>query len=658
MTSTLSAPAAASAERPRKVSLSYLPGLDGLRAISVIAVLLYHGRDVGIDWLPEGGFLGVEVFFVISGYLITALLLAEYRNRAAATGQGRIDLKAFWTRRARRLLPALYLLLATVSLFWFLFIRDEMYRLRGEVLAAIAYVTNFYLIFSKQSYFDQAGRPSPFRHLWSLAVEEQFYLIWPLLFLGLLALCKGHKGRLLSIILALALASTALMAILYEPGTDPSRVYYGTDTRAAGLLIGAALAVLLPPWRLKRTVGAHARWVIDGIGVLALVGLFWFFRNCDEFDPFLYQGGFLVLSVVTAVAIGVAAHPASFLGAKVLGNRVLTTIGVRSYGIYLWHWPLFMITRPDLDLPLHGYGLLIGRFIVTGILAELSYRFVEIPIRQGAIGRWTARYRSAKGERRASMMKKAMLGGAAATLFCLVIVGGYASAKPSATPEGFGLDASAATTVPGNGGSVRTAAQGTGTATTVPKPTTAATQPAATTTPGSQPATVPGATAPPAATAAPLPYTGVVAIGDSVMLGAKGALEARMPGITVDAAVNRQVKAGADIAAAMHSQGLITRAAVIHLGTNGVTTQAQFDQLMGALAGVPKIVLINTKVPRPWEDRVNGFINDTAKKYPNVVFVDWKAQSSPNKDWFWNDGIHLRPKGAAAFAEIIAQAVG
>ena len=345
------------------------------------------------------------------------------------------------------------------------------------------------------------------------------------------------------------------MAILYEPGTDPSRVYYGTDTRAAGLLIGAALAVLLPPWRLKRTVGAHARWVIDGIGVLALVGLFWFFRNCDEFDPFLYQGGFLVLSVVTAVAIGVAAHPASFLGAKVLGNKVLTAIGVRSYGIYLWHWPLFMITRPDLDLPFHGYGLLIARFVVTGILAELSYRFVEIPIRQGAIGRWSVRYRAAKGDLRASMMKKAMVGGAAATLFCLVIVGGYASAKPDATPEGFGLDASSPTTVPTNGGSARTAAQGIAPGTPVPKTTTGATQPA--TTPGSQPATVPGATAPPGPTTAPLPYTGVVAIGDSVMLGAKGALEARMPGITVDAAVNRQVKAGADIAASMHSQGLI-----------------------------------------------------------------------------------------------------
>lgn len=659
MTSTLSPAAAASAERPRKVSLSYLPGLDGLRAISVVAVLLYHGRDLGIDWLPEGGFLGVEVFFVISGYLITALLLAEYRNHATANGRGRIDLKGFWLRRARRLLPALYLLLATVSLFWFLFIRDEMYRLRGEVVAAITYVTNWYLIFSNQSYFDQAGRPSPFRHLWSLAVEEQFYLIWPLLFLGLLLLCKGRKGRLLTIIVALALASTVWMAMLYEEGTDPSRVYYGTDTRAAGLLIGAALAVLLPPWHMRRTVGAHARWVIDGIGVASLLGLLWFFRNSNEFDPFLYQGGFLILSLVTAVAIGVAAHPASLIGSRVLGARVLTWIGVRSYGIYLWHWPLFMITRPDLDLPFSGYPLLIGRFVVTGILAELSYRFVEVPIRKGAIGAWLARYRASKGEARASLARKAMLGGLVCSLSGLVIVAGYASARPNPNPQGFGLDAAPATTVaPRTPGSVLTAAQNTAPSTNQ----AATTQPAATTPGATAPATTaPAATAAPTAppaTAAPLPYAGVVAIGDSVMLGAKGALEARMPGILVDAAVSRQVKAGAELAATMKAQGLIGRAAVIHLGTNGVTTQAKFDELMTALAGVPRVVLVNTKVPRPWEDRVNGLIAETAKKNPNVVFVDWKAQSSPNKDWFWNDGMHLRPKGAAAFAELIAQAIG
>jgi peptidoglycan/LPS O-acetylase OafA/YrhL len=658
MVSTLTPPAAATADRPRKVSMSYLPGLDGLRAISVIAVLLYHASDVGIDWLPEGGFLGVEIFFVISGYLITALLLAEFRNHAAATGgPGRIDLRQFWVRRARRLLPALYLLLVTVSLVWFLFIRDEMYKLRGDVVAALTYVTNWYLIFSQQSYFEQAGRPSPLRHLWSLAVEEQFYLLWPLLLLILLVAFRGRNGHVFGVIVAGALASTVLMAVLYEPGTDPSRVYYGTDTRAAGLLIGAALAFLAAPWRLTRNTGRGAGWVIDGIGVAMLAALGWFFVNTNEFDDFLYQGGFALLSIVTAVLIFVAAHPVSHLGRHVLGVSLLVWVGVRSYGIYLWHWPVYMVTRPDLDLPFSGYPLLILRFAITLVLAELSFRLLERPIRNGAIKKWSANLRAAKGERRNRIVRKTALTGGIAVAMTLVVVGGFAAARPSANPEGFqvpGLDAASTSSVP-----VPTAPPTTTAATTVPTtvaPTTAAVvDPAATTVaPPTTPVPAPTTVPPPP----PPPYAGVVAIGDSVMLGAKAALEARMPGMYVDAAVNRQVKGGAELAAALKAQGAIGRAVVVHLGTNGVTSQKQFDELMATLGDVPRVVMLNTKVPRPWESRVNGLIGDTAGRYPNVVFVDWKSQGDGHQEWFWNDGIHLRPEGAAAFAELIAQAIG
>jgi peptidoglycan/LPS O-acetylase OafA/YrhL/lysophospholipase L1-like esterase len=646
---TLSPPAAATTTRPRKLSMSYLPGVDGLRAISVIAVLLYHGRDAELGWLPEGGFLGVEVFFVISGYLITALLLAEFRNSAnSSVGVGRIDLKRFWMRRGRRLLPALYLLLVTVSIYWFVFLHDELYRLRSDVLAAVTYVTNWYLIFSQQSYFEQAGRPSPFRHLWSLAVEEQFYLLWPVLLFGLLVLCRGRTGRAVAAILAAALASAVLMAVLYQEGTDPSRVYYGTDTRASGLLVGAALAFLIPPWRLSNRTGNHARWVIDGIGVLSLAGLLWFFLNTNEFDPFLYQGGFLLLSVVTAVAIAVAAHPASFLGGKVLGFSLLTWIGLRSYGIYLWHWPVYMVTRPDLDLPITGYLLLILRFALTFLLAELSFRLVEMPIRRGVIGRWYRRFRASRGEVRAGLVRTAAVAGGATMVVVLAAVGALAAARQSGEPQGFVIPEPDPTTTVA---ATTTAAP----TTTVPVPTVAPT------------AVAPGATTLPATTAAPTtppttppppPYAGVVAIGDSVMLGAKGALERRMPGIAIDASVSRQVKGGAELAEALQSQGRLGRAVIVHLGTNGVTTQSHYDRLMTALAGVPRVVMINTKVPRPWEERVNGLIATTAQRYPNIVFVDWKAQGSAHKEWFWNDGIHLRPEGAAAFAELIAQAVG
>src|SRR5215217_1806010 len=222
-----------------EVRLSYSPGLDGLRAIAVMAVLLYHAD---LSWIP-GGFLGVEVFFVISGYLITALLLAEWHQK------GTINLKDFWLRRARRLLPALYVLLVVTLTFAVVFLPGEVAGLRADVIAAVGYVTNWFLIFGQESYFESVGRPSVLQHLWSLAVEEQFYLIWPIvLAVGLgFGATRLRRRRVLTVALVGAAASAVAMAIMYTPGVDPSRIYFGTDTRATGLLCGAALAFLWTP---------------------------------------------------------------------------------------------------------------------------------------------------------------------------------------------------------------------------------------------------------------------------------------------------------------------------------------------------------------------------------------------------------------------------
>src|SRR3954464_4268744 len=252
------------------VRLSYLPGLDGLRAFAVIAVLLYHAD---LSWI-RGGFLGVEVFFVISGYLITTMLLTEWHQ------QGRINLVGFWLRRARRLLPALYLLLVVTLVFAIVFLPGEVARLRDDALAAFAYVTNWYLILGEQSYFETVGRPSLLQHLWSLAVEEQFYVLWPVL----LTLMLRFWRRRVVVIATLggAIASAVWMAILYRPDVDPSRVYYGTDTRATGLMIGAALAFVWVPSQFQRRPGQEATplaaigmlpLLLDVVGVAALSGV-------------------------------------------------------------------------------------------------------------------------------------------------------------------------------------------------------------------------------------------------------------------------------------------------------------------------------------------------------------------------------------------------
>ena len=333
-------------------------------------MLLYH-TDLGV----AGGFLGVEAFFVHSGFLITALLLVEWRQH------GRIDLAAFWLRRARRLLPALVFMLAGTLAFASVLLRSETAALRGDLLAAIGYVMNWRLIASGQSYFDPLVRPALLQHLWSLAVEEQFYLLWPLLFS--VGLRYARFFGLLIVTLSVAVASIVLAALLYEPGADPSRIYYGTDTRAAGLLLGSALALVWTPAERPGATSCGAGWLLDLAGSIALGGLIASFLWLYEYHPLLYRGGFALVALSTAIVIAAATHPRARLVVGLLGRSPLRWIGQRSYAIYLWYWPIFMVTRPYLDVPLDGWPLLTLRLASVFALAQLSYRFVELPVRQG-----------------------------------------------------------------------------------------------------------------------------------------------------------------------------------------------------------------------------------------------------------------------------------
>lgn len=352
--------------------LPYIPGLDGLRAIAVVAVLLYHA---GLNIL--GGFLGVESFFVLSGFLITALLLAEWREH------GRVSLRGFWLRRARRLLPALFLLLAGALLYTIVLLPRETAEVRADTVAALAYVMNWHLILSGQSYFDPLLRPPLLQNLWSLAVEEQFYLLWPLLFVAGMRLLR--VAGLLVVTLVAALGSALLMAALYRPGLDPSRIYYGTDTRAVGLLLGAALALIWMPGKAPSATDRRLGLLLDCAGTVALAGLIACFVFFSEQHPLLYRGGFALVSAITVIVIAAVTHPGARLVPWLLGWQPLRWIGMRSYGIYLWHWPVFMVTRPYVDLPLAGLPLLALRLAIVGALVELSYRYIEMPVRRGSM---------------------------------------------------------------------------------------------------------------------------------------------------------------------------------------------------------------------------------------------------------------------------------
>jgi peptidoglycan/LPS O-acetylase OafA/YrhL/CubicO group peptidase (beta-lactamase class C family) len=360
--------------RPPNAHLPYLPGLDGLRALAVTGVLIYHA-GLGL----RGGFLGVEAFFVLSGYLITALLLAEWQR------DGQINLLAFWRRRARRLLPMLGVVLVGTLGLSALFVPAELAEVGADTLAVLGYVTNWWLVLRGQPYFDPMLRPPLLQHLWSLAVEEQFYLAWPILFaLGMRHL---HRRGFLLAVLVGAAASIARMAALYQPGDDPSRLYYGTDTRAAGLLLGAALALVWMPNAMPGATRRRLGLALDGAGIFALITLLVAAIWLVESHPLLYRGGFALVALATSIVIAAVTHPQARVLPRLLGVAPLRWIGLRSYGIYLWHWPIFMLSRPLLATPFNEGLVQALRVAVVVILADLCYRAIEAPIRRGALSR-------------------------------------------------------------------------------------------------------------------------------------------------------------------------------------------------------------------------------------------------------------------------------
>jgi peptidoglycan/LPS O-acetylase OafA/YrhL len=636
--------ATATARTPRSATGHFIIGLDGLRALAVASVVIYH---LGAEWLP-GGFLGVDIFFVISGFLITTLLFGEIAK------VGNIRFGQFYLRRARRLLPALFLTLGLTAFLVATVARDAAAEFVKYVPGALVYASNWWSINAHQSYFELIGRGNPLAHLWSLAVEEQFYLIWPAI-LGLaLFIARKFGLRLRTFVFVVAfggaLLSTVWMGWLshrngYPLDADPTRVYFGTDSHAMSVLVGAALATMWQPLKMRKAIPTTGRIVITGVGVLALLATCWFLLNVSEYTPWLYRGGFLVAALVFAVLVAAATHPASLLGAG-LQWRPFVWVGERSYGIYLYHWPIFLVTRPGTDIPWDGLWVQFVRVGLVLAVADVSYRFVEVPIRQGALGRMWHAYRAtitAYGLTPTLRVTERHMRIPASIALVLVVVTGFGLSSGLAT------DASAQ------------AHLGAGEDPT-PTPTAPATTP-----PISRPTTKPSVT--PARTAAPskAPAVAVVAnvpsvitgkqvswFGDSVSLWAATAIAHQLPGVTVDAGLNRSPGFIQGRVMNAKSRHTLRPVVVMHLGDAGPVEPGRLDRTLKALQDRYRIVLVNSTARFAWVPSSNVTLKNAAAKYRNVVLADWHSYSKGHRDWF-KDGLHCSTKGKPIFAKFIGK---
>lgn len=580
-----------------KRGIQHIPAIDGLRAIAVTAVIFYH---LGFQWIP-GGFLGVDLFFVISGYVITRLLLDSIAR------SGGLDLRGFYKARARRLLPPMVFMIVVTAFYISIWAQDSVKRFLTDTPFSLTGAMNWWLVFKEQDYFEAIGRPPLLQHTWSLAVETQFYLIWPVL---LLIILKRFGKKVIPVAaLAIALFSgTALflVSLQLDASSSVSHVYFGTDTHSIGLFLGAALAVSWIPQNFKSEVSNKAQNFIDFIGVFGLVGILGSFLLIDESSPTAYKIAFPLAAIFGAAIITSIVHPASRF-APILQNRVLLWIGERSYAIYLWHWVVFQITRPRVDIDGEDWALIALRILVVLALADISLRLVELPIRTGRVEYWFKgmKYRTAPVRKR---QKIAVISSISVLLVSLSALSSVALISSNRVAQEFQESLQ------------------------------------------SEPEIIP-----PVAEISDRAET-IWLTGDSVILGIRTSLAEIRPLLVVNARVGR---AAPELLQEM-SRDLEKAAGstvVMDLGNNDLLTEDTVRAIFELAKESPKIVVVNTAVPRPYRDPNNELLARVAIEYANVRIVDWNALSDGHPEYFAPDGVHLIPTGVSAYVMAIDEAL-
>jgi peptidoglycan/LPS O-acetylase OafA/YrhL len=586
---------------PKKRGITHIPAIDGLRAVAVIAVMLYH---LGFSWIP-GGFLGVDLFFVISGYVITRLLLDSIQR------SGGLDLRAFYKARVRRLLPPLLFMIFGTAIFVGVWAPETSRRLVTDAPFSIFGGMNWWLVFRETDYFEAIGRPPLLQHTWSLAVEAQFYLIWPLVLL--LILKWFGKKRIPGAALTIAAISGITLFIVSlsldaANSTRVSHIYFGTDTHSIGLFLGAALAVSWIPQNLKSEVSQRAQDFVDGIGVIGFIGILGAFLLINENDATLYRIAFPLAGLFGCAILTSIVHPASRF-APLLRNRVLVWIGERSYAIYLWHWIVFQLTRPSVDLAGQDWALYTVRFLIVLALADISLRWVELPVRSGAVESWFRgmKYRTKK----VRIRQKITVAFGVLTLFTATTLIS-ANAISIADKEAAILKTQLTQEIR------------------------------------------PVKTKPPIISDVTQPDLWVT--GDSVILGIRYELGDQRNISLINARVGRQAPELLDV---MKRDKLTVGdiPIIFNLGNNNSLARTQVADIFAEVQTQSQIIVVNTAVPRPWRDSNNALIAEFAAQNPKVRIVDWAAISNGHPEYFAPDGVHLQPAGIRVYVAAILEAL-
>ncbi len=574
--------------------IQYIPAIDGLRAVAVIAVMFYH---LGFTWIP-GGFLGVDLFFVISGYVITRLLLDSIAQ------SGGLDLRGFYIARARRLLPALIFMLVTTTIAIGIWAPDTIKRLLTDTPFSLSGTMNWWLVAHHQDYFESIGRPPLLQHTWSLAVEAQFYLVWPLILYFILKQFGKKHIPLASLAIAAASGITLLIVSLSLDAASASKVshvYFGTDTHSIGLFLGAALAVSWIPQNFNKTVSKKAQDFIDGVGFIGFIGILAAFLFIDETQPTLYKIAFPLAGICGAAIVMSVVHPASRF-APVLQNPVFLWIGERSYAIYLWHWVIFQVTRPSVDLAGKEWALYSLRILIVLALSDISLRYIELPIRRGVIQYWLKGLKYRTKKERTQQTRTLSIATVVVLLIAAVV---SVRAIGIANDQRQKLEESLT----------------------------------------SKPSAI-----------AEVVTDGLWVTGDSVILGIRAKLGENKPISVMNARIGRQ--APELLSVILQDKAIAGDVPVIfNLGNNNALTREQTVAIFEAVKDQPRVIVVNTAVPRPWREGNNALIGEIASQYGNATVVDWNSISEGHPEYFAPDGVHLVPAGVEIYVAEILKAL-